>query len=479
MRHAMPRPTRICHGSARLASVVALAVLAGCATTSAPLQPDVVVPAAWREAPKPEPVTIPLDWWRGFDSVELADLIAASLAGSPDLAAASERVKEAEAQVRVAGASLFPSLDLNVTAVRRNTNPNNGPAVNVDTTNGVLSASYEIDLWGQLANGKRSAESSLLASRYDLETARLTLISGVATAYFDLLSLRDRLALARENVATAERVLAVVESRVRNGAATPLDLARQRATTASQRATIPALELQERQTLSALAILIGSTPSGFDVTGHSVIALAIPEIAPGLPAELLVRRPDIAAAEAQLLAANADLAVARAALLPQITLSGSVGLASGALFAFGNPAAIATAAAALAQPIFDGGQRRAQVDGAAARERELVETYRGAILTAFGDVENALAATSRNAQQEALQSEVRKESAEALRLAEVRYRAGADDLLVVLDAQRTLFQAQDQLAQARLARLQAAVSTYRALGGGWTLPEDAPRVGVR
>jgi len=467
MRHAVP------------VALVALAVLAGCATTSTPPQPAVPIPDAWREAAKPVESTVPLDWWRTFDSAELADLIAAALSGSPDLAAARERVKQAEAQVRVAGASLFPTLDLGVTSVRRDTHPDQGPAINVDTTNGVLSASYEIDLWGRLASGVRSAESSLLASRYDLETARLTLVSGVATAYFDLLSLRDRLALARENVATAERVLAVVESRVRNGAATPLDLVRQRAATASQRAAIPPLELQERQTLSALAILVGRTPVGFDVTGRSVVALEIPEIAPGLPAELLVRRPDIATAEAQLLAANANLAVARAALLPSITLSGSVGLASGALFAFGNPATIVTAAAALAQPIFDGERRGAEVDSAAARERELVETYRRAILAAFADVENALVAASRNARQEALQGEVRAEAREALRLAEVRYRAGADDLLVVLDAQRTLFQAQDQLAQARLARLQTAVSTYRALGGGWKLPEDAPRVGAR
>lgn len=454
-------------------------LLAGCATTSAPLQPAVTVPDAWRDATQATQATVPLDWWRAFNSAELADLIAAALAGSPDLAVASERVKQAEAQVRVSGASLFPTLDLGVDSVRRDTHPDQGPAINVDTTNAVLNASYEIDLWGRLSSGVRSAESSLRATRYDLETARLTLVSGVATAYFDLLSLRDRLALARGNVATAERVLAIVESRVRNGAATPLDLARQRAATVSQRATIPPLELQERQTLSALAILIGRTPAGFDVAGTSVVALAIPEIAPGLPASLLIRRPDVAAAEAQLLAANADLAVARAALLPSITLSGSAGLASGALFAFGNPASIVSLAAALAQPIFDGGQRKAAVDGAESRERELVETYRRAILAAFADVENALVATSRNEQQETLQVEYRSEARESLRLAEVRYRAGADDLLVVLDAQRTLFQAEDQLAQSRRSRLQSAVSTYRALGGGWSIPEDAPRVGVR
>lgn len=462
----------------RIALIMLLA-LAGCATTSSPPRPDVAVPDGWREVPKPAPTVVSLDWWRAFDSAELADLVAMAIAGSPDLAAASERVRQAEALVRVAGASLFPTLDLDVASVRRDTHPDQGPAVNVDTTNAVLTARYEIDLWGRLASGVRAAESSLRVSRYDLEAARLTLVSGVATAYFDLLSLRDRLALARDNVATAERVLAVVESRVRNGAATPLDLARQRGATASQRAAIPSLELQERQTLSALAILVGRTPAGFGVAGRSVAALAIPEIAPGVPADLLVRRPDVAAAEAGLLGANANLAVARAALLPEITLAGSVGLASGALFAFGNPATIVSAAAALAQPIFDGERRGAEVDRAAARERELVETYRSAILAAFADVENALVATSRNARQEALQNEVRSEAREALRLAEVRYRAGADDLLVVLDAQRTLFQAQDQGAQIRLARLQASVSMYRALGGGWSLPADAPRVGAR
>jgi len=475
---AMSRPSRQPLRLA-IAGALAAAALAGCATASAPPQPAVAVPDAWREATAPARGTVSLDWWRAFGSAELAKLIAAALSGSPDLAGATERVRQAEAQVRVAGASLFPTLDLGLSTIRRDTRSDSGPTINVESTNATLSAAYEIDLWGRLASGVRAAESSLLATRYDLETVRLTLLAGVATAYFDLLSLRDRLAAARENVAIAERVLALVEARVRNGAASPLDLVRQRAATTTQRAAIPPLELQERQTLSALATLVGRTPADFELETRSVAALAIPRIAPGLPSELLVRRPDLAAAEAQLLAANADLAAARAALLPSITLTGSVGLATGALLAFNNPATIASVAAALAQPIFDGGRRSAQIDAASARERELVEFYRAAILAAFADVENALAATDRNAQQEVLQRQVRDEAQEALRLAEIRYRAGADDLLVVLDAQRTLFQAQDQVAQARRARLQTAVSTYRALGGGWTLPAEVPRVGAR
>jgi len=195
-----------------------------------------------------------------------------------------------------------------------------------------------------------------------------------------------------------------------------------------------------------------------------------------MPAELLVRRPDIAASEALLAAANANVAVARAALLPSITLTGSAGYASSTLLALGSSSAtVLSIAAALAQPIFDGGQRRAAVDFSASRERELVEVYRAAILNGFADVESALAATGRTADQERYQEEAVREARRALSLAEIRYREGADDLLVVLDAQRTAFTTEDQLAQTRLARLQATVGLYRALGGGWTVPEPAVR----
>jgi outer membrane protein, multidrug efflux system len=196
----------------------------------------------------------------------------------------------------------------------------------------------------------------------------------------------------------------------------------------------------------------------------------VPSIDPGLPSTLLVRRPDLASAEAQLAAANADVAAARAALLPTITLTGTAGLATAALTSVSTMGATAAAsiAASLLQPIFDGGRLRAQKAVAESKERELVETYRKAILSSFADVEQSLAATSRLGQQEHLQEDVQTQAREALRLAEIRYRAGADDLLTVLDAQRTLFAAQDGLAQIQLNRLQAAVSLYKALGGGWS-----------
>jgi multidrug efflux system outer membrane protein len=259
---------------------------------------------------------------------------------------------------------------------------------------------------------------------------------------------------------------------VRNGAASELDRARQQAAVLAQRAAILPLELQERQTLFALAILLGRAPQGFDTAASAVTALAVPRVAPGLPAQLLVRRPDLASAEAQLAAANASVAAARAALLPSIGLTGSAGLASDVLLNFLNgPTATLAIGASLLQPIFEGGRLRAQVDVAASRERELVENYRKAVLAALADVESALAAGGRTAAQELLQEKIVEQARAALRLAEIRYREGADDLLTTLDAQRTLFQAEDQLAQIRLARLQASVGLFKALGGAWKMPE--------
>jgi NodT family efflux transporter outer membrane factor (OMF) lipoprotein len=442
---------------------VLMVATAGCAATAPMLEPKVETPRAWSEPQAAGASDLAADWWRSFGSSELHALVAEALAGSPDLAIATERVRQAEAQARIAGASLFPALNLGHDSRLGNTEGSTSKSSGAG-----LSASYEVDLWGGNAATRRGAEAAARASAYDRETARLTLIAGVATAYFDVLSLRGRVAVARENLAIAERVFNLVSVRARNGAVSPLDVARQEAAVLTQRAALLPLEQQERQTLVALAILLGRVPGSFDVAARGVADVAVPAVAAGLPAELLVRRPDLAAAEAQLAAANADVSAARAALLPSIQLTGSAGVASGALLAVaGGPTTAVSLAASVLQPIFDGGRRRGQVALAQSRERELVETYRKAILSAFADVESALAATGRLQQREALQAQVQARAREALRLAEVRYREGADDLLSVLDAQRTLFDAQDQLAQTRLARLEVAVSLYKALGGGW------------
>jgi len=447
---------------------IALA-LSGCATVSPMLQPNVRAPAAWNEGAAQTSAPVSAEWWSAFGSDELTILVTAALAGSPDLAIAMERVKQAEAQVRVAGASLFPTLNLGAGSSSRVTHSEGASSRRNDASSVTLSASYELDLWGRNAADVRAANASYRATAFDRDAAQLTLVAGVATGYFEVLSLRGRLAIARENLAIAERVHSLVTIRARNGAASQLDVERQQATVLSQRAALLPLEQQEKQTLAALAVLTGRVPEGFDVKGASLADLAIPTVNPGLPAELLMRRPDLAAAEAQVASANGNVAAARAALLPGIQLTGSAGLTSAALLSvLSGPTSAISLAVSMLQPIFDGGRLRGQVAISESRERELVEGYRKAILTAFSDVEQALIAVSRSAQRETLQALVQESARNALRLAEIRYREGADDLLTVLDAQRTLFQAQDQLAAVRLDRLAGTVGLYKALGGGWS-----------
>jgi NodT family efflux transporter outer membrane factor (OMF) lipoprotein len=455
----------------RSVALTLVVCLSGCAMVSPQLKPDVPVAGAWNETGPADAAAVSPTWWQSFGSAELSSLVAEALAGSPDLAIATERVLQAEGQVRVVGASLFPVLTAGGDTGTRRTS-GNGITTVASSTGLNLTASYEIDLWGKNRAAKRAAESSLSATRFDRDTAQLTLIAGVASSYFQVMALRTRLGIARENLAIAERVLELVSARARNGAASALDVSRQEATVLSQRAGLLPLEQLERQTLAALAVLLGRPPEGFDVKATGVADLAVPAIDPGLPSELLVRRPDLASAEATLAAANADVAAARAALLPSIQLTGSAGLVSNALvsLASGGTTAAIGIAASLLQPIFDGGRLRGQKAIAESRERELVETYRKSILSGFQDVEQALVSASRLGQQEQVQTEVQSRARESLRLAEVRYRAGADDLLTTLDAQRTLFAADDQLAQIRESRLEAAVSLYKALGGGWSGP---------
>lgn len=484
----MMRPyTRVASSFCPLSAVAALAGLvlaiglSACATRPAlPASTHgLSLPPSFMEPGTPADGAVAPEWWRGFGSDELSTLVERALADNPDLNIATERIRQAQAQATMAGASLFPALNLSASASQRevrgtaDSTNSSSTSSNISTLalGGSLSASYEIDLWGKNTSLARSAEFALHATRFDRDTVRLTLVGGVATAYFQLLSLRGRLTLARDNLAIAERVFRVVSARADNGAASSLDRARQQVILLGQQAAIPPLELQERQVLYALAVLVGQAPQGFASSGSTVLKLRVPNVAPGLPASLLVRRPDLASAEAQLAAAHANVAAARAALLPAISLTGSLGVASASLSGLvSSPAIALSVGAALLHPLFDAGRLQAQVDLAQSREYALVLGYRKAIWAALADVEKALAARQLWGETERLLALSLAQSERAFQLAEIRFRAGADDLIVLLDAQRTLFQSQDQLAQIRLNRLQATIDLFKALGGGWGLP---------
>jgi outer membrane protein, multidrug efflux system len=265
----------------------------------------------------------------------------------------------------------------------------------------------------------------------------------------------------------------VVDARAQSGATSALEVAQQRTVVAQQRAALPPLEQAIRQTENNLAVLLGQTPERVAVSPGSLDGLVVPAVAAGLPSELLTRRPDIQNAEAQLVGANADIKAARAAFFPSISLTGAYGYQSAALFSmFTGPGLFYSLAAGLTAPIFSGGTLEGQLELNKARYEELLQNYRKSIVSAFTDVENSLTITQQTAEQQRLQEDAVEQARIAFELADARYRAGAVDLLTVLDSQRTLFSARDQLAQVKSARLQGVVSLYRALGGGWRM--DAP-----
>jgi outer membrane protein, multidrug efflux system len=456
-----------------LLSAAALALLAtGCAVTEPLTRATPALPAAFDETATVPAGAMPVarDWWLAFGSPQLAALVDAALAGSADLRIAAERVRQAEIALQQAGTSLLPSVGVSAGSNTGRSDVAGSSGSTRNATSVGLSVSYEVDLWGRIAAGAQAGEAQLTATRYDLDGARLTLTTAVASTYFQLRATEARLLLARENLEIAERVLKIVEARRRNGVATALEVSQQATAVLQQRTALLPLEVQQRQTLSALALLLGRVPQGYTLAPEDFSRLAVPAVAPLLPSELLLRRPDLAAAEAQLAAADANVAAARAALLPSISLSSSGGLASAALLSLANPTASLSLGLSLAQNLFDNGRQRLAVESSRSQRVVLVETYGNAVRAALKEVDDGLGNADRNRRQELAQQQVLEQARLSLRLAELRYREGSGDLLSVLDAQRTLFTTQDQLATLRLARLTAALDLYKALGGGWLAP---------
>lgn len=374
----------------------------------------------------------------------------------------------------IAGAPLLPELQLGLEGSRQRLLHGEGndqldvsTYERTSTSFGLqLTASYEIDFWGGLRAARASALHGLDASRFERQTVELTLVSSVANSYLQGLALEEQLRIARLNLRNARDVLGLVESRQRAGSATRLELAQQRSLVAAQERQLPLLEQKRQDNRITLATLLGDPVQALPASPEAIDALHWPRTGSGLPSELLTRRPDIAAAEARLAAANANVQVARAALLPKLTLGANVGTGA-STFAEVFNSAYYTLTAGLVAPVFNNGRLRASRDLAEAEQDELLETYRSSIIAGFADVEKALNALHGVAVQWQWQAQEVEHARTAFDFAQQRYAAGAETLLSVLETQRTLYLAQDQQAQLRLARLQGSVALYKALGGGW------------
>ncbi|HEY6516952.1 MAG TPA: efflux transporter outer membrane subunit [Steroidobacteraceae bacterium] len=460
----------------RVAVAAAVLILSGCSLGPAYHRPDIPPPPAWStpaaaRAPQGWPSA---DWWGGFHSAELNRLMLTGRTANDDLAAAVARVREADAQVRISSAPLVPSLDATGDGSRqRAISATGGPALLYNEFAAGLNATYELDFWGENRAIRSAALATANASRYDRETVELTVMSSIADTYFSVLALRDRVRIARANLASAQETLEGLQTDEQVGTSTALDVAQQDTVVAGIAATIPPLVQQEREQTDALAILIGQTPQSFEVTASSLARVSAPMVGAGVPSQLLARRPDVANAEAQLIAANANIRAARAAFFPTIDLTAAGGYESRQLSTLFEPGSrVFSLSAGITQPIFHGGSVLGEYRLSKARYDELLADYHKAVISAFGNVEDSLAAVNDTRDQLQREQVAADKARGAYGMAQDQFHAGVVNILTVLSTESSLFSAEDALAQAQLAHLTALVGLYNALGGGWSSAQE-------
>jgi outer membrane protein, multidrug efflux system len=464
-----------------LVALCMVASSAGCVLTQDVPDPALDVPDGYKAARLTDPDAPPtLDWWRGFRSAELTQLMEEAQGVNLDIAAAVARFKQADAQARIAGAALLP----NLSGAGQETYSRTSGSSSSGLTNGgrevvnyqsSLSASYELDFWGKNRDAAQAAEETATANRFDRDVVALTTLTSVANAYFQVLASQDRIRTAERNIASATRILDAIKLRLKAGTGTDLDVAQQESVLGNQKAAVPPLRQTLAQNINALATLVARPPESVVVTGGSLNQIGSPRVTPGLPSELLTQRPDIRRQEAQLASATANVGNARAQFFPSIQLTGQGGYQSSALVSLFQPhAAFFSLVGGLTQPIFDGGKILGNFEYNKAKQEELLQTYRKTVVSAFADVDNALVSIKQTSIKLKLQREVVASSRRAFQLAEQQLKAGTADIVTVLNTQSTLFQAEDVLWQAQLARLLAIVSLYQALGGGWEPRMERP-----
>lgn len=451
------------------AAMLAL-TLCGCIPNADVPNPALDVPAAYRAGGNGhESAAPPADWWVAFRSGELDRVMSETVTSNFDVAAAVARILQADAAARVVGAALLPSLSANDSATK-----SLSPGVSSSSFSGtrtvyssLFNASYVVDLWGRNRAAFEAAVQTASFRRYDRDTVILTSISSAATTYFAILGARERIANAQQDLRDSTRILKLIQDRAKFGTANALNVAQQEALVYNVRASIPPLQEIADQNIAALALLLGEPPQRLTIAAKNLTHLRMPRIAPGLPSQLLLQRPDVQSAEAQLLSAHANLVSARAAFFPQIVLTGEGGFESLALRTLFTPqAGLYSIAAGLTQPIFDGGALLGTFDQQKGLQDELLADYRKSVVSAFSDVAKALVAVRQTARQQVLLQQSVVASRKAYDLAELQLRAGTIDFVTLLQTEQTLFTTLDSLSQARLAHFQAAVTLYQALGGG-------------
>ena len=446
----------------------------GQAQSLPPSGKDASLPASASEAP--------VEWWRSFGSTELQGLIDRGLSNNPDIRIALNRIVQAKARAEQANAGKLPSLTAPLVAADQfpggttvgaapagsaSSSSPNGQVTSQRTFQGSIRADWRLDLWGEQGALADSARFQLQRAVYERENVQRNLAASIASSYVDYLSLNDRLRTARKTEEVLNATLATIEKRVAAGDATLSELEQQRAAIFSARAAIPTLEQQRFDAIAAMAFLVGTVPGDLKLSDEGLDTLSIPAVLPGLPSALLLRRPDIRMAEAQLLAADADVAVARARLLPPIDLSAQAGYSSILLSQLFLPQNLFWSAVSnVTVSIFDAGRKQNDKVFSQALQEEMVETYVRSLHQAMKEVESALSSVRQSQRRLAAQQDTIQAAQRAWDISSKVYGVGGIDYLTLLDTERSYHRYLDDYQRTRMEYCRSYISLFQALGGG-------------
>lgn len=463
-----------------LASAAGLA-LSGCKVGPDYVPPEVETPDAWaapREAGLTEAAAALSQWWRALGDEGLNGLVDRALEGNKDLRIAAVRVMEARAQRGVTAADLLPTVDGVGSATHNRGSAGGGrtggfPGREADLYDLGLDAGWELDLWGRIRRNVESADAAIMASEEARRGVMVSLLADVASNYVQLRSFQRRLQIADQNVKTQSDTLTLTESRFKAGLTSELDVARARTNLATTQSQIPSLRAGVQASIYRLSTLIGRPPGTLanELAAVGKIPAAPKEIPTGLPSDLLRRRPDIRQAERELAGATARIGVATAELFPRFSLTGSFGFANGEVAGmFDSPNRFWSFGPAFRWPIFQAGRIKSNIKVQEARTEQALLGYERAVLLAFEDVERSMTNFAREQDRRGFLAEAVSAADRSTVLASDLYTKGLADFISVLDAQRQLFQLQDQLVFSESAVTLNLISVYRALGGGWEPP---------
>ncbi len=442
--------------------------LAGCASMAPPyVRPSAPVAAAF---PTPSPASgeaaAGIAWQRYFADPRLKDLIGQALANNRDLRVAILNIEQARAQYQIRRADQFPGVNLGLAGSRSTTAD---ASVKTSYSAGLTVSAFELDLFGRVRSLSDAALAQFLATGEARKATQISLVASLANAYLALLADAELLALTQQTLDARAESLKLVQLKYDNGVVSKLDLSQALSLLDSARVTLAQQQRQRAQDLNALTLLVGQPLATDPAAGASLAATELADLPAGLPSDLLTVRPDIRASEQQLIAANANIGAARAAFFPRIALTGSAGSASSELSGLFKSGSFGWSfAPQMVLPLFDFGRNDANLGVAKAGRDIAVAQYERSIETAFREVADALAGQATYGEQLRAQRAVAGAEAERFKLSDLRYRSGAASYLDLLDAQRSLFAAQQAAVQANLQRLQNQVTLYRVLGGGWS-----------